>query len=489
MAMFYTSKFKESRKQKNVTMTSLAEKLGISRRTLWAWENGERIPSDNKIYLLANYLNIKTEEISDLANDGPSEKMYFPKIDKYWKTLANEDEKQEDDTFHNFLHKINIYHNELKKSTVVIKALLSSMNIMLYIKNTDHMYITANRSFLENCSYPESITVHGKKDRFFFSQLEAIENCQQDEEVFKSGKEIVKYENYIPGSRKKKWGLISKHPIFSKKKEVIGLVGTFIDITSRKTAEETREVLGESLTTTSEAVFIANFNSNKYLYANDAVEKLYECSPEKFRKYGGKFWIDRCIYKDDIKTAIEIPEDPAQSIKKEYRIKTKSGKTKWISSIISPSITYLKQKCNIIIERDITEEKLNETKRERLEEAVNQLADCIWIGKLVDNTFLHFEYEYISDSITKLFDIKACEIYKNNVLLSDIKDKFFVKKITKEDKSVTIQYQMTKIPSTNPICFEEKIYEYKDGYYTGVIMDISSSIGYRLNNSKAKYTS
>ena len=45
---------------------------------------------------------------------------------------------------------------------------------------------------------------------------------------------------YIPGTRKKGWGLISKIPILDLKGNIAGIVGTIVNITERKIAENTR---------------------------------------------------------------------------------------------------------------------------------------------------------------------------------------------------------------------------------------------------------
>ena len=68
--------------------------------------------------------------------------------------------------------------------------------------------------------------------------MEAKENHDQDYNILLTGKSIIKQENYIPGSRKKKWGLINKTPIFDITGKITGIMSSFIDITDRKLAEK-----------------------------------------------------------------------------------------------------------------------------------------------------------------------------------------------------------------------------------------------------------
>jgi hypothetical protein len=62
-------------------------------------------------------------------------------------------------------------------------------------------------------------------------------------EVIASGSSFTE-ETYIPGSRRKKWGIITKTPIINSAGNVSGIVGTIIDITERR-KEELRLILLE----------------------------------------------------------------------------------------------------------------------------------------------------------------------------------------------------------------------------------------------------
>jgi PAS domain S-box-containing protein len=78
----------------------------------------------------------------------------------------------------------------------------------------------------------------GKRDSDLLPQNEAIINAEMDKQVIADGKSILNRECFIPGSRKTKWGIMSKIPIFDQEGKIEGLVGFFIDITSRKKLEE-----------------------------------------------------------------------------------------------------------------------------------------------------------------------------------------------------------------------------------------------------------
>ena len=244
---FYCNKYKEVRKEKHLSMTLLAKRIGVSRRTLWAWENGERIPTEKKIRLLACKLEVDVDEISDLPKE-------YPTSDKMLSTRKNhpiqyifDNDNDNDKAFTNILYKITGYRNDLKKATSLIKGLLSSMNAMFYIKDINLNYIAANELFQTVTSTLPEMRIDGKKDGFFFSKNEAKFNTDEDRNVILTGKPIINREGYIPGSRKRRWGLISKLPIFDNEKRISGVVGTFVDITDRKKKEKYRKLLEEAI--------------------------------------------------------------------------------------------------------------------------------------------------------------------------------------------------------------------------------------------------
>ena len=59
-----------------------------------------------------------------------------------------------------------------------------------------------------------------------------------DKQVLADGKSILDKECYIPGSRKTKWGIMSKIPILDFEGKIEGIVGYFRDITAHRKAEE-----------------------------------------------------------------------------------------------------------------------------------------------------------------------------------------------------------------------------------------------------------
>ncbi|MCP4181398.1 MAG: PAS domain-containing protein [bacterium] len=285
--IFKNNKFKLIRTQKRWSLSAMAEHSNISRTSLSKWENGKAVPSEKKIRELAKFLDIPVSQISDLSNESPVSPNSISNSAKSWLSVANYDNKAHE-------NKIDIIHNEvskldkkLKQASTIINALLSSLNCLFYIKDSDQKYIVANNSFLENISLNNTYSVLGKEDSDFFIHNEAKKNSNEDNRVLTNGKPIIDREDFIPGSKKRKWGIISKMPIYDSEKRMAGIIGIFVEITERKNAETRRILLEKAINNLDECIWIAkisDLNNNKYKveYISDAIEKMSGVKKEKF---------------------------------------------------------------------------------------------------------------------------------------------------------------------------------------------------------------
>ena len=65
--------FKELRNEKNITQEQLAEKFGVSRRTVSRWETGSNMPDLDILIEMADYYDVDLRELID--GERKSEKM------------------------------------------------------------------------------------------------------------------------------------------------------------------------------------------------------------------------------------------------------------------------------------------------------------------------------------------------------------------------------------------------------------------------------
>ncbi len=133
-------------------------------------------------------------------------------------------------------------NDKLQEAGVIIKALLSGIDSIFYIKDSDLKYITANETFLKNISLKSTYKVYGKTDEDFFSKREAKDNYLKDEKVLLT-KEMLIEEGFIPGTRNKKWGIITRTPVLDINNNISGVITNIVDISERKKTENSNELL------------------------------------------------------------------------------------------------------------------------------------------------------------------------------------------------------------------------------------------------------
>jgi len=233
----HTEKLKAVRKHKKITTEELAGKMGISRMTLGAWENGKRIPSEAKIRMLAKLLEIPADEISDLTPDKTVSDVNLASFASSIRSVLSGYQEKNLHRQTDLISGIMGMMKELSDAKMIIGAMISSLPSIFYIKGTDLRYIAASEAFLKNLSLNKNYDVIGKNDFDFFPENEAKINNEMDRKVVSDGKSILNIEEYIPGNRKAKWGIMSKIPILDAEGKIEGLVGCFVDITEHKKAE------------------------------------------------------------------------------------------------------------------------------------------------------------------------------------------------------------------------------------------------------------
>ena len=79
---------KSIRKEKNLTQREVAEKLGISEKTVSKWETGNGLPEVSLMLPLCELLEISVNEL--LSGDRLDEKQYFEKAEQNIMSLIEE---------------------------------------------------------------------------------------------------------------------------------------------------------------------------------------------------------------------------------------------------------------------------------------------------------------------------------------------------------------------------------------------------------------
>lgn len=286
---FYLEKLIQIRELRKMTLVDIAKKSSISRQSLWAWETGKRIPTPSNVRALANTLEVDVSEISDLKSvKDITEKTYSKSLHDL-QEVSSITKKINPEKINTLESIVNSLKEELFNSAIVINSLIYSMDFGFYVKGINQKYILANETFLKMFNLNKEFDIFGKKDSNIFPFREACINTSQDETIINTGNSLVDKEYYLPGTRKTRWGLISKLPIFDMNKDIIGVMGVFKDITEKRNAEQKRISLECALDSINAGVWISEVENfapykSKIIYVNKFYERILNEPKENLYK-------------------------------------------------------------------------------------------------------------------------------------------------------------------------------------------------------------
>ena len=472
---FKKEKFKQIRQQKRWSLAALAKHCEISRRSLTLWESGQRTPTEKNIRKLAGFLNIKANLISDIPPEQTVSNKDISQSANLWLELSQNSKKN--DSYQNIIHYATILKTKLENASVIIRGLLTSLDSIFYIKDVNLKYIVANNSFLKNLSLNVSYNVIGRSDEDFFSTKEAKLNYEQDKNVLLTGLAARNVEQYIPGSRKKRWGIISKFPITDNENKTIGILGIIVDITEKRETEKLRELLEIHINAMNDSVAISRSNFTAYLYLNKGHENIYGYPNAIFHEKDHDFWLNKCVHPDDRERERGFIRTNGWPSKYEYRIIKPDGEIRWIESNITKKIKYLNQDCSIAIDTDITDRKKASKQRIMLENAINKIDDGIIIYEVSEVNrhvpiikYINDAYKIIMGTVDLDFTHGTNICYKHALPIyqKELEEKFKAPKYP-----LILEYEI-KRPLDNKIIFiSEKIFNYSKNMFLSVIHDIT----------------
>lgn len=144
---------------------------------------------------------------------------------------------------------------QVQETNTFQKTMLDMIPALVYLKDREHRYQFANRTFIEHTIVTDS-EIQGKSDHELFAEDVADAYHEDDERIMLSGQASIGVElpitqpNGQPG-----WVSNSAIPYRDADGRVIGLLGIAIDITGRRQAEdalrhseaEQRELLNEQM--------------------------------------------------------------------------------------------------------------------------------------------------------------------------------------------------------------------------------------------------
>ncbi|MBU6409673.1 MAG: response regulator, partial [Verrucomicrobia bacterium] len=128
---------------------------------------------------------------------------------------------------------------ELFKSQQMLRTILDTIPQRVFWKDRNSVYVGCNKPLARDCGYDDPAKLIGKTDFETVSAAIAETFRADDREVMETGRPKLDYEEpQIKADGSTGWLRTSKVPLFDKDGKVIGVLGTYEDVTEHKRLEE-----------------------------------------------------------------------------------------------------------------------------------------------------------------------------------------------------------------------------------------------------------
>lgn len=137
---------------------------------------------------------------------------------------------------------------ELRQSQRMLQLVLDTIPVRVFWKDRDCVYVGCNLPLARDCGYDEPAELVGKTDFETASAQNAEAYRADDRQVMETGQPKLDYEEFqVKPDGSPAWLRTSKVPLRDGEGRVIGVLGTYEDITERRRSEEERRRLEAQL--------------------------------------------------------------------------------------------------------------------------------------------------------------------------------------------------------------------------------------------------
>jgi PAS domain S-box-containing protein len=259
----------------------------------------------------------------------------------------------------------------LRQSEQMLQWVLDTIPARVFWKDRDSVFIGCNKLFAQDAGLESPDEIVGKND-FEFGWRDQAESYRSDDAgVIRTGIPKLKYEEpQTTPDGKQLWLSTSKIPLRDVEGRIIGVLGTYEDITSRKQAEQALR--------TSEANYREIFNSvNDLIIVHDAeTGRITDVNQKMLDTFGYTHEELRVLRVKDI-SAPQRAYSQTQAIKRikaaaegkpqlfEWLCRDKAGRVFWVEVNLKRA-NIGDQRRVLAVVREITERKQAEQVRDRL---------------------------------------------------------------------------------------------------------------------------
>ncbi len=269
--------------------------------------------------------------------------------------------------------------NELRNSKQMLQLILNNVPQRIFWKDINSKYLGCNKNFAKDAGFSNPLEIIGLTDNDMpWKSAEADYYRSIDSEVMKNDKptyHLIEPQTHLDGEIS--WLETNKIPLHDELGKVVGVLGTYEDITDRKKAEEalkeSEERFRSLIDNMIEAALIIDWDG-KIIFANNSAARLVglENPDEGIGKIVFEF-----LHPDFINRVLNTLAKARQSsrpIIDEYLIKTIDGENKWVESL-GTKITFANTYSILVTLRDVTERKTTEHQLKIAKEQAEELSN------------------------------------------------------------------------------------------------------------------
>ena len=256
---------------------------------------------------------------------------------------------------------------EMLESKQIIEGIINTIPASIFWKDKNLNYLGCNEAFAKDAGFSASDEIIGKDDFQMVWQDQAKMYRNDDLEVISSGKPKLNIEEIQTTPQGNTISLLtSKIPLQNSKREVVGVLGTYMDITERKRIEakiRQKDIEFRKLSANVPDLIYQFTRKPDGTYcvpiASEGIKNIFGCAPEDVLDDFAP--IGRVIYPEDAASVIAAIEYSAEHLTYftcEFRVQIPGKAIQWIYSRSTPeklpdgSITWYG------FNMDITEHKL-----------------------------------------------------------------------------------------------------------------------------------
>jgi len=313
--------------------------------------------------------------------------------------------------------------NELRYSKQMLQLILDNVPQRIFWKDLDSNYLGCNTNFAKDAGLtnPDDILFTNDFDMPWKSS-EADYYRLIDSEVIKNDKPVfhlIEPQTHLDG--KIAWLETNKVPLHDEEGNVVGILGTYEDITERKKAEEalkeSEQRFRSLVDNMIEATLIIDWNGF-IIFANKSAARLVGLESPN---HGiGKKVFDFLHPDDKLKVleAIVNVKDSTEPFTDEYRIKTIKGEDRWVESLGTKTV-FSNKNCILVTLRDVTGRKYEEIE---LREAKDKAEE---MSKLKSNFLANMSHELRTPLVGILGFAEILREKLKEKQISDMADKIY----------------------------------------------------------------